>query len=126
MTAHQTAIAAAADLKWLTNSAALLRRRLRHTPDEARWWGLVRLLVTDVGMSLRAAAAAASVALRSLPADTNRKQARRPQPATAKQDPTGAAAVVVDLTRYQSTTTAAAPVGSCLAVAGRAREIGRG
>jgi hypothetical protein len=103
MTARQTAVAAAADLKWLTNSAALLRRPLRHTPDEARWWGLVRLLVTDVGMTLRPAAAAASAALLSLPAHTKRKLARRARPAAAKQDPTGAAAVVIDLSRYQST-----------------------
>lgn len=63
MTPRQTAVAAAADLKWLTNSASLLRRRLRYTPESARWWGLVRLLVDELGLGLKAAAAQATSAL---------------------------------------------------------------
>ncbi|MGH7602584.1 MAG: hypothetical protein ACRENK_01150 [Gemmatimonadaceae bacterium] len=105
MTGRQTAVAAAADLKWLTNSAALLRRELRHTPDEARWWGLVRLLVTDVGLTLKAAAEAASAALRSLPhGGTSRKKPSRQETAMpAKRDPTGAVFLMLDLARYHST-----------------------
>ncbi|MFL5483713.1 MAG: hypothetical protein ACJ8AK_16145 [Gemmatimonadaceae bacterium] len=102
MIARQTAAAARADLKWLTNSAALLRRRLRHTPEEAQWWGLVRLLVTDLEMTLATAAEVATAALRSLP-ETNRRRPRRHAPTPAKQDPTGTAAIVIDLPRYQST-----------------------
>ena len=105
MTGRQTAVAAGADLKWLTNSAALLNRRLRHTPDEARWWGLVRLLVSDVGMTLKGAAEAASAALPSLPAgiSTRRTPSRLETAISAKRDPTGAASLMLDLARYQST-----------------------
>jgi hypothetical protein len=63
MTPRQTAVAAASDLKWLTNSASLLGRRLRYTAEAARWWGLVRLLVDDLGLTLKAAAEAATAAL---------------------------------------------------------------
>lgn len=90
MTPRQTAVAAAADLKWLTNSASLLRRPLRYTAEAARWWGLVRLLVVDLGLTLKAAAAAATSAL--VPA--------RPSAAPARA--TGAARVDIDLPRYDS------------------------
>ena len=92
-------------MKWLTNSAALLRRHLRHTPEDARWWGLVRLLVTDVGMTLQAAAEAASAALLSLPNSGigRGRPSQRERAVTAKADPTGAASLVLDLGRYQST-----------------------
>lgn len=90
MTARQTAVAASADLKWLTNSASLLRRPLRYTAEAARWWGLVRLLVVDLGLTLKAAAAAATSAL--VPA--------RPGAAAARA--TGAARVDIDLRRYDS------------------------
>src|SRR2546423_4707622 len=105
MTGRQTAVAARAELKWLTNSASLLRRQLEHTPDEARWWGLVRLLVTDVGMTLKAAAEAASAALRFVPpGGASRKQSPRRETAmTVRRDPTGAAFLTLDLVRYQST-----------------------
>jgi len=92
MTAHQTAIAAAAELKWLTNSAALLRRRLRYTPAEARWWGLVRLLTEQLGLSLKAAAGAATAALRA-----DDSEVRVPV-----SDPSGSVSMVVDLARYES------------------------
>ena len=62
MTPRQTAVAAAVDLKWLTNSAALLRRRLKYTKEAARWWGLVRIFV-DLGLTLKSAAAKATAAL---------------------------------------------------------------
>jgi len=93
VTPRQTAAAAAADLKWLTNSAALLRRRVRYTPAEAMWWGLVRLLTEDLGLSLNAAAYAATAALRA----TN-SQPR----VTASTDPSGSVSIVVDLARYKS------------------------
>jgi hypothetical protein len=93
MTARQTAVAAAADLKWLTNSAALLRRPLRYHAREAKWWGLVRLLVDRLGLTLKAAAGAATAALR-------RSDSQAPIDAGA--DPSGSAALVVDLPRYES------------------------
>jgi hypothetical protein len=93
MTPRQTAAAAAADLKWLTNSAGLLGRSLRHTIEQARWWGLVRLLTEELGMSLAAAAESATAALR---------RAGSNDAVRANADPSGAAAVVVDLPRYES------------------------
>jgi len=93
MTARQTAIAAAADLKWIVNSAALLRRRLRYNAEEARWWGLVWLLTGQLGLSLKAAAESATVALQG---GTNTLQA------VASSDPSGSASLIVDLGRYPS------------------------
>jgi CRP-like cAMP-binding protein len=92
MTARQTAVAAAADLKWLTNSAALLHHRLRYSGDAARWWGLVRVLVDELGLTLKAAADAATAALA-----TGRSSA-----APARTTATGAARIEVDLPRYES------------------------
>lgn len=92
MTPRQTAVAAAADLKWLTNASSLLRRRLRYNADAARWWGLVRLLVDELGLTLKAAAGAATAALTS-----NRNGSAR-----ARTDYAGPARIEVDLPRYES------------------------
>jgi hypothetical protein len=92
MTARQTAVAAAADLKWLTNAASLLRRKLRYDAGAARWWGLVRVLVNELGLTLKAAAGAATAAL-----DTGGTgKARTPT------DHTGPAWIEFDLPRYES------------------------
>ena len=89
MTPRQTAVAAGADLKWLTNSAALLRRRLRYTAEAARWWGLVRLLVDELGLTLKAAAGAATAALTG-------------QPGSPITDSAGTVRVELDRPRYES------------------------
>jgi hypothetical protein len=91
MTPRQTAVAAAADLKWLTNSASLLGRRLRYTAESARWWGLVRLLVDDLGLTLKAAADAATAAL----------AIGKPASAQATHSP-AAVRIEFDLPRYES------------------------
>lgn len=91
MTPRQTAVAAAADLKWLTNSATLLGRRLRYTEEAARWWGLVRLLVDELGLTLKAAAGAATAALKT------DKGASTPATGSA-----GAVRIEVDRPRYES------------------------
>src|SRR2546429_8635049 len=93
MTARQTAIAAAADLKWITNSAALLGRRLRYNPREAKWWGLVSLLANRLGLSLKAAADAATTAL-----GARGSHAR----VTAGADPSGSTSLAGGLRRYES------------------------
>jgi hypothetical protein len=93
MTARQMAVASAADMKWMTNSAALLRRRLRYNTSEARWWGFVRLLTEVIGLPLRTAAAAATTSLRATPSST---------PVTVSADPSHSASIVVDLARYES------------------------
>ena len=93
MTARQFAVASAADIKWIMNSAALLRRRLRYNDGEARWWGVVRLLTETIGLPLRMAAAAATESLRVAQRDTL---------VTIGADPSHSASIVVDLARYES------------------------
>ena len=93
MTARQFAVASAADIKWIMNSAALLRRRLRYSDSEARWWGFVRILTETIGLPLKSAAAAATVSLRG---------ARSPAPVTIGADPSHSASIVADMARYDS------------------------
>ena len=93
MTARQTAVAANANLKWIFNSAALLGRRVRYDRQQAKWWGLVWLLTEQLGLSLKAAAAVATVALRGGNSSTQ---------VTAGADPSGSASLIVDLARYES------------------------
>ena len=91
MTARQTAVAAAADVKWLTNSAAVLRRRLRYDAEAARWWGLVRLL-DELGLTLKAAAAVATSVL-----GAGGRRARQTTDSAA-----GPARIEIELSRYES------------------------
>jgi|SRR5450759_16457 hypothetical protein len=93
MTAHQFAIAARADVKWILNSSALLGRRVRHTPADSRWWGLVRLLTESLALPLQAAAEAATKSLRM------RSEAGR---VTVMGDPSQSASLLIDLPRYES------------------------
>ena len=93
MTAHQFAIAARADVKWILNSSALLGRRVRRTPADARWWGLVRLLTEGLALPLQAAAEAATTSLGT------RSEAMR---ITVMADPSHSASLLVDLARYES------------------------
>jgi len=92
MTARQFAAAVGTDTKWLLNSAALLRRRIRYTTADARWWGLVRLLTASLGLPLESAADAATRCLRG---GSSAAQ-------IAIADPSGSAAVTVHMGRYQS------------------------
>jgi len=93
MTARQTAVAAGAELKWMVNSAALLGRPIRYNRQHAKWWGLVWLLTKQLGLSLSAAAAMATVALRGASSSAR---------VTAGADPSGSASLIVDLARYES------------------------
>ncbi len=93
MTARQTAVAAAAEVKWIVNSAALLGRPIRYNRQQAKWWGLVWLLTEQLGLSLKAAAAASTAALRGGSASTL---------VTAGADRSGLASLVVNLPRYES------------------------
>jgi hypothetical protein len=93
MTSHQVAVAARADVKWIRNSSALLGRRVRRTPADSRWWGLVRLLTECLALPLQAAAEAAT---RSLGAKNDAVRI------TVKADPSHSAALVIDLPRYES------------------------
>lgn len=93
MTARQAAVAAAAELKWLVNSAALLGKRVRYNRQQAKWWGLVWVLTDQLGLSLKAAAAASTAALAG-DASTAR--------VIAGSDLSGSASIVIDLARYES------------------------
>jgi len=93
MTAHQFAIAARADVKWILNSSALLGRRVRHTPADSKWWGLVRLLTESLGLPLQAAAEAATRSLGT------RNEAGR---IMVLADPSQSASLQIDLPRYES------------------------
>jgi hypothetical protein len=92
MTPRQLAIAAAADLKWLTNSAAILGRRLRYTASEGKWWGLVRLLSGSLGIPLAVAADAATVSLQTGTSGV----------VTVAGDRGHSTALLIDLARYES------------------------
>lgn len=93
MTAHQFAVATGGDIKWILNSAALLRRRIRHTPGDARWWGLLRVLAESLGLPLRAAAEAATSSLRDGLGGSE---------STPVTDVSGSVSLRVDLNRYES------------------------
>src|SRR5438132_1619693 len=93
MTLTQFAIAAGTDTKWLLNSSALLGRRIRRTPQEARWWGLVWLLDSAIGISLQRAAGIASDALMQAP------EVVWVRPLS---DPSSSVSVMVNLQRYRS------------------------
>src|SRR5450759_2751014 len=93
MTAHQFAIAARSDVKWILSSSALLGRRVRHTPADSRWWGLVRLLTESLALPLQAAADAATRSLGT------RNEAVR---ITVITDPSHSASLLIDLSRYES------------------------
>lgn len=92
MTAAQFAIAAGCEAKWILNSAALLRRRIRRTPADAQWWGLVRLLSETLRLPLQTAADAATSALEYPAART----------VAAITDASGSVSLLIDLPRYQS------------------------
>jgi hypothetical protein len=94
MTASQFATAVGADAKWILNSASLLRRRVNRNAADAKWWGLLRLLTERLGLPLRLAADAATRCLR---------QGGSVRQISVNADPSGAASVLVDLHRYQST-----------------------
>ena len=97
MTLYQFAAAAGADPKWLLNSSRLLGRRLRRTPREASWWGLVRMLESSFRMPLEPAAQVATEAM---------KQGSEIVWLRARSDPSGSAAIVVNLQRYRSVSAA--------------------
>lgn len=93
MTAHQFAIAARADVKWILNSSALLGRRVRHSRADSRWWGLVRLLTESLGLPLQAAAEAVTRSLGTRGGTVK---------IAVMADPSHSASLLIDLPRYES------------------------
>lgn len=107
------AIATRSDRTWLNNAQRLLAVRLHRTPSGARWWGMVRMLNHELGLSLKSAARVADVVLIGTAAPH-----RVRIPATVD----GAVALRIDLERFYSTTNAA--ISAALAF-GRSRGRGR-
>ena len=89
----QFAIAASAEPKWLLNSAAILGRSIRLTPENARWWGLVRVLESSFGLGLTRAASAATRAL---------SQSNDGAEIIIAGDIAGSVKLVVELARYDT------------------------
>jgi hypothetical protein len=93
MTRNQFSLAVNADEKWVENAARLLKKRLSYTRAEARWMGLTHILNQEMGIPLARAAQLAEAALR-YPAST--------RDAKVGVDPSGSAAISIDLARYHS------------------------
>jgi hypothetical protein len=98
MTYAQMAIATRSDRTWLNNARRLLAKRMHRTPNGARWWGMVRMLNHELGLSLKSAARVADLVL-GLSAAPHRIRIA----ATAD----GAIALRIDLERFHSTANAA-------------------
>jgi hypothetical protein len=92
MNVNQLVVAAGADLKWLQNSAAIIRRRIRPNHHEARLWALIRLLVTTIELPLKAAYSYAAKAL----------QDERDGVEIVKSEASQVASVVVAQIRFES------------------------
>lgn len=94
MNVNQFAIAAGSDRKWLLNSSALLGRPLRLIPENARWWGMVRILEQAFGMTLVNAETAANRAFQ------NENDTRE---VVIAEHASSSATMSVDLFRYDTT-----------------------
>ncbi|MDQ6716812.1 MAG: hypothetical protein M3Z17_00535 [Gemmatimonadota bacterium] len=93
MNLTQFSVACGCEPKWLLNSSALLGRSLRPTPENARWWGLVRALESTFGLTLANASAAATRALAGEIDDAN---------VVVAEDDSGVATMSVNLFRYDT------------------------
>jgi hypothetical protein len=104
----QLAFAVGANVKWLYNASARLRRPLERTLDGVIWWRLVHQLSVDVGAPLASAAKAAGTVLEHV-ADSGRIHLH----AAADQS----VAVVVDLPKLHDTASLAAAAAAAFIVA---------
>ena len=98
MTLDQFAIASRSSVTWLNNARRLTGRRIHRTPNGARWWGMIRTLNTELGISLGSAVLLADTIL-GAPHTTHRVRI------AASADL--AIALHFDLERFHSTANAA-------------------
>jgi hypothetical protein len=98
MTLHQFAAAVGASPKWIQNTSRLLKRAFRHTPEEARWLRLVRLLQERFDLSL---ARAAELAAQALAAPASER------PVRLSATPDDSAELLIDVARCDSSFAAA-------------------
>lgn len=94
----QFAAAAQTDEKWVENTARAIGRTLVYSPSEARWMGMVRLLVRELGIPVARASELADEAMTHSPET-------RALPLTVSGD--GVTTLIVDLARYHSSFAAA-------------------
>ena len=87
-----------ADEKWVENTARTLDRRLDYTPMEARWLGIVRILMRDFAITATRAAELADEVLRHPPATRSLQ---------LPGDADGVAVLSLDLARFNSSFAAA-------------------
>jgi hypothetical protein len=93
LTRSQFAEVVRADEKWVENTARVLGRQLAYTPQEARYFGIIRLLAKQFGIPVARSAQLAAAAMQQ-PPDT------RAVVLDGSDD--GSAALVLDLSRYHS------------------------
>lgn len=93
LTRSQFAAVVRADEKWVENTARVLGRQLAYTPQEARYFGIIRLLANQFGIPVARSAQLAVDAMRQ-PPDI------RALILDGSVD--GSAALVLDLSRYHS------------------------
>src|SRR4051812_23738623 len=98
MTRTQFAEVVRADEKWVENTARVLDRQLEYTPQEARYFGLVRLLSSQFGITIARAAELAEQAI---------QQPFVLRTHVVDESADGSASLVLDLSRYHSTFIAA-------------------
>ena len=89
--------AAGSSISWLYNASRILHRDIARTPDDTRWWRLVRLIHADLGLPLQAAAKIADATLNGL------------SPTKVRLNATvdGSIAIQLDMDRFLSSTSAA-------------------
>lgn len=92
MTVNQLVVAAGANLKWMQNASAILRRDLRPNKREAKLWALIRLLSASLGLPLKLAQ---EFALKAL--DLHRYGVE-----IVLTSGSEVASIVIDLTRFES------------------------
>jgi hypothetical protein len=93
LTRSQFAAAVRADEKWVENTARVLGRQLAYTPQEARYFGIVRLLANQFGIPVARAARLADEAIEQ-PPDSHTY--------VLDESADGSAALLLDLSRYHS------------------------
>ncbi len=98
LTRSQFAEVVRADEKWVENTARVLGRQLAYTPQEARYFGIVRLLASQFGIPVARSAQLAADAIRQ-PPDI--------RAFVLDASPDESAALVLDLSRYHSSFAAA-------------------
>ena len=91
MTRSQFAEVVGADEKWVENTTRVLERQLAYTPQEARYFGLIRLLSYQFGIPIARAATLADMAIQQ-PLDLS----------ALSLDARDTVALVLNLSRYHS------------------------